>query len=491
MKKYFSAILLAAMTISLGVVATSCRDFEPTGYEEGVEMPGPSSISASISSDYVVTVSWQAPSDNNFIGYLFYSNGDYAHAQQLPKNVTKQVIEGQPMGQGVTYTVKCLYANDVISKGTSTTVTIPQVSFPGVSNLQGTVTGRSVNFTWTNPANNAATGVRVLRDGVEIATFEGQMTSCKVKTQPMEKTFNYTVQLLYKKYYPSAGSSVKASIPFIVPKTAFLLLANSIAELPDDDERAAATWYSQQADAKLVKISELADLDTDVYSVLWIMIDRVGLAAGWENLPEVSKPENIELLKQFAKGGSLFLSNMATQLTVPLGIVPADMPPTVFGNGAGGNGSDTWTIMPYLGWIYRPGGPNEGEQGYYDRSGHKIFEGMTLADPNNWGFEGFPMIGPGWREDHNCMWDLNIYGKGSELDVIANWEKTVECQVLATWGHVQDHCVAALVDFPANSNHGHCVAMGAAAYEFNQNSGTNVYQSNIDRLTANILEYLK
>lgn len=491
MKKYFSALLMAVITVTLSMVATSCRDFDPTGYEEGPELATARNIQATVNSDYVVTVSWEAPADNNFTGYLFYKNGDYNNGIELPKNVTRQVIEGQPMGEGVTYTVKCLYKDNKISRGVSAEVLIPQVAFAGVSNLQGTVSGRSVIFNWTNPANNKATGVRVLRDGVEVATFDGQMSTCRVKTQPMEKTFNYTVQLLYKKYYPSTGASVKASIPFVVPKTAFLLLADDIASLPDDDERAAATWYASQADSKLVKISELADLDTDVYSVLWIMIDRQGLPAGWENLPEVSKPENIALLKEFAKGGSLFLSNMATQLTVPLGIVPENMAPTVYSNGTGGSGNDTWTIMPYLGWIFRPGGPNEGEQGYYDRHAHKIFEGLTMSDPNNWGFEGFPMIGPGWREDHNCLWDLNIYGKGSELDVIANWEKTVDCQVLATWGHVQDHCVAVLVDFFANDNHGHCVAMGAAAYEWNQNSGTNVYQQNVEKLTANILEYLK
>ncbi len=491
MKKYLSSIIAVVMTVILGMTATSCRDFEPTGYEEGPTLATPRNVTATVNSDYVVTVSWEAPTDNSFTGYLFYSNGDYAHGIELPKTTTKYVIEGTPMGTETTFTVKCLYADNKISRGESAVVTIPQTTFAGVSNLTAQVNGRSVTLSWTNPSNNQATGVRVLRDGQEIDRFDGQMTSCEIKTQPMQQTFTYSVELLYKKYYSSPATSVKATIPFITPKTAFLLLANSIQELPDDDERAAAEWYAAQAEHKFVKMDELADLDTDEYSVLWIMIDREGLPLGWENLPVVSEPENLAVLKEFAKGGSLFLSNMATQLTVPLGIVPDNMAPTCYGNGAGGSGDDTWNIMPFLGWIYRPGGPNEGEQGYYDRHEHQIFEGLTMSDPNGWGFEGFPMIGPGWREDHNCLWDLNIYGKGSEKDVIANFEKTVDCQVLATWGHVQDHCVAVLVDFFSNSHHGHCVAMGAAAYEWNQNSGTNVYQHNVEQLTANILEYLK
>ncbi|MDE6134789.1 MAG: DUF4960 domain-containing protein, partial [Muribaculaceae bacterium] len=62
---------------------------------------------------------------------------------------------------------------------------------------------------------------------------------------------------------------------------------------------------------------------------------------------------------------------------------------------------------------------------------------------------------------------------------------------LATWGHVRDHCVAGLVEFNANAEHGRCIANGLAAYEWNQNSGVNPYQHNIEQLTTNILDYLK
>jgi hypothetical protein len=56
---------------------------------------------------------------------------------------------------------------------------------------------------------------------------------------------------------------------------------------------------------------------------------------------------------------------------------------------------------------------------------------------------------------------------------------------------VRDHCVAGLVEFYATAEHGQCIANGFAAYEWNQNSGTNPYQANIEGLTANILNYLK
>ena len=269
----------------------------------------------------------------------------------------------------------------------------------------------------------------------------------------------------------------------------YLMTAPTIQQLPDDDERAAASWFVAQENAELLQPSQLADLDADIYPVIWIEIDRVGLPLGWQNLPqEISNDETIKALKQYsANGGSLYLANMATQLTVPLGIVPADMAPTVYGNGDGGTGSDVWVINPYLGWDFR----NGSDQGFYDRTAHAIYKGLTLEDPNNYGYANLPLIGPGQREDHNCLWDCNIYGRGNQPDVIRNFEVTTNSLVLATWGHVRDHCVAGMVEFHANAEHGRCIANGLAAYEWNQNSGVNPYQHNVEQLTKNILDYLK
>lgn len=147
------------------------------------------------------------------------------------------------------------------------------------------------------------------------------------------------------------------TVPYITPKMGYLMTAATIQQLPDDDERAAAAWFMEQENAELIQPSQLADLDANIYPVLWIEIDRVGLPLGWENLPaEITSDETIAALRQYsANGGSLYLSNMATQLTVPLGFVPSTMPPTTYGNGEGGTGTDVWTINPYLGWDFRNG----------------------------------------------------------------------------------------------------------------------------------------
>ncbi len=361
------------------------------------------------------------------------------------------------------------------------------------SDLTAEVNGRKINLSWTLPAVGDVTGVKILLNGDNNSaiTLAGRPTEYTLKGLSLGKDYMCTVKVLYEGGYVSEGVSVSTQMPAQLDgvKMAYLMTAKDIASLPDDDERAAATWFAALPDAELIQPSQIASLDPDYYPVIWIEIDRVGLPMGWENLPsEITNSATIAALKEYsANGGSFYLANMATQLTVPLGIVPANMAPTVYGNGEGGEGNDVWVINPYLGWDFR----NGSDQGFYDRTAHEIFKGLTLEDPNGYGYDTLPLIGPGQREDHNCMWDCNIYGRGNEADVIKNFEVTTNSLVLATWGHVRDHCVAGLVDFYANAEHGRCVANGLAAYEWNQNSGANPYQHNVEQLTLNILNYLK
>ena len=106
-----------------------------------------------------------------------------------------------------------------------------------------------------------------------------------------------------------------------------------------------------------------------------------------------------------------------------------------------------------------------------------------------------PLIGPGNREDHNCMWDLNSYGFNIPADgpnVVKAFETENTATVLSTWGQVTDFCCGGIIYFaPTPTYKGKCVAIGLAAYEWNQNSGVNLYQSNIEQITKNSFEILK
>lgn len=482
---------MGAGAVAMSLMFGGCSDFEPTGYQELPDLARVNNLKAEISG-FDVELSWTLPSSSTEItGVRILTDGNNASAVTLDGKVTSYVVKGQPMDQERLYTVKVLYAGEKMSQGESVNVFLPYVELPNVSGLKAEVSGRTVTLSWNLPQDANLTGIRVIRNGEEDAAINlpANVTTYEFKGQPMDQDLTYTVQAVFNTYYASKGVSVKTIVPYITPKMGFVMTASSVGQLPDDDERAAAAWFLMQPNSELVQISEIANLDADIYPVLWIMIDRVGLPLGWENLPsDLVKDETITALKQYsANGGSLYLSNMATQLTVPLGIVPSNMAPTVYGNGDGGTGGDVWTINPYLGWDFQSGS----DQGFYDRTAHAIFKDLTMEDPNGYGYNSLPLIGPGQREDHNCLWDCNLYGRGSYPDVIRNFEVTTNSLVLATWGHVRDHCVAGLVEFYANADHGRCIANGFAAYEWSQNSGANPYQHNVEQLTTNILNYLK
>jgi len=489
MKTIHSYIIGCIAAILCGFLG-ACSDFDPTGMPDVPELATVSNLKADVSGHRVI-LSWNLPSSNSITGIRVIPNGNNDAAVLLEGPQTEYTILGHPMGEENFYTVKVEYEGGYVSEGVSVTTLLPQEDLPGVTNLSANVSGRTVTLSWSLPDSDEITGVSIYRDGdVDAATIvEGRVTSFEMKGQPMDKELEYTVQAIYDNFYTSAPSSVKITVPYITPKMCFLLLAESFSQLPDDDERAAAEWFAAQENAEFITPAQIASLDADIYPVLWIEIDRVGLPLGWQNLPsEITNDATIAALKQYsANGGSLYLSNMATQLTVPLGFVTDTMAPTVYGNGDGGSGEDVWTINPYLGWDFREGS----DQGFYDRTTHEIYKGLTMEDPNGYGYNSLPLIGPGQREDHNCLWDCNIYGKGSQPDVIKNFEVTTNSLVLATWGHVRDHCVAGLVEFYSTSQHGRCIANGFAAYEWNQNSGVNPYQHNIEKLTSNILNYLK
>lgn len=487
MKRISTYCLALLLTVICGIM-TGCSDFEPKGAPEVPELLKASDLKATVDG-YVVNLTWALPTADNIEGVRVLTNG--AGAVTLEGRPTSYSIKGQPMAEEFLYTVKVLYEGDYVSEGVSVTATVPYIELPNVSDVHVAVNGRTVTLDWKLPAVEGITAVKVIRDDdIDGATvLDATATSCVLKGQPMDREIEYTVALVFDGFYTSKGTSVKAVIPYIPAKMAYLMTAASVQALPDDDERAAASWFVNQKDAELIWPSQLSDLDPELYPVIWIEIDRVGLPLGWQNLPsEVSDEATIAALRAYtAKGGNLYLANMATQLTVPLGYVPENMAPTVYGNGDGGTGTDVWVLNAYLGWDFR----NGSDQGFYDRTGHAIYKGLTFEDPNNYGYENLPLIGPGQREDHNCLWDCNIYGKGDYPDVIKNFEMTTNSLVLATWGHVRDHCVAAIVDFNSTETRGRVVANGLAAYEWNQNSGVNPYQHNIEQLTTNILEYLK
>lgn len=486
---------LSLAGMAMAGIMGGCSDFKPEA-PELPDLPKVSNLQATVA-NRVVTLSWQLPSSSlKVTGVDVKVNNNQTVG--LDGTTTTYSVYGQPMDVEYMYTVKLRYEGGYVSEGVSTIATVPYEQLADLSSF--TVAGqekRNITFAWSLPSAAGITGVWVGLDGEDSgtvfdineypdgATLGGQKTGVDLK---------FRAKVVYDNAYYSEGVVVNTALPAMETRVGMLLLADTPAELPDDDEVAAAAWfydnYVSTGKGDFIKISDLASIDFDEYGVIWISVDRVDMQLGWQNLPEdLVKASTLDLLRAYgANGGSFYLSNMATQMAVPLNIVPENMPINTFGNGAGGDNGDLWSINTHLGWVFQA----EGQ--YYDRTSHAIFQGLKFEDVNGYPYSSLPLLGGNYKEDHNSLWDINPYWHEAgdpAPNCVAWFESVTNSQVLAVWGQVQDHCIAGMVDFNANATHGKCVAMGLGAYEWNVNNGTNPYQGNIEKLTDNILNYLK
>lgn len=369
-------------------------------------------------------------------------------------------------------------------------VDIPEaVKSPKVSNLSATVDGRTVTLNWTLPSAEGMSGVNIYRNNNLLEQL-GLVSSYAAKRQPANQELLYTVKVAYENGNISEGESFKVD-PIAGLKVAILVPSDNDADL-DDDELAAKKWFvaTYGETGEVFTPSSLPTLDAKKYAALWIQIDRVGIEKGVDHLPAgiIAKGVIDNLSGYLKDGGNIFLTKHATQLITALGRIDAKYAPGIFSSGEGGEGTDIWTTNAVIGSNCDP---------KYDHRSHAVFSGLEVlpaGDPiDAYDHDSYPLEGPGMREDHNCMWDLNSYGftPADGQNVVDAFEKKTESTVLSTWGHVTDYCCGGIIEFkPTETCKGHVLCIGLSAYEFNQNSGTNQYQANTELLTKNCIDYL-
>lgn len=286
-----------------------------------------------------------------------------------------------------------------------------------------------------------------------------------------------------------------------------MIIADSNPDNLDFQEAAAFDYFKKaNANGTVIAPGETAKINAADLDCIWIHIDRCNIGKG--TMPkEFANDDVITALKQFVEdGGSLLLTKQATQLVSKIGRIDASFDPTIYADGEGGNGTDVWTIQAQIGYLWSvETAPEYDLTQYYDRRSHEIYKGLSVMQfTGNGGFtyETFPMEGTGngtemWREDHNCMWDLNAYAYTADgKNTVEKFERQNNAVVLGQWGQVIDFAVAGIVEFLPQTTargageSGRIIANGLAAYEWSPRSGVNAYHSNIEQMTKNSLEYL-
>lgn len=289
----------------------------------------------------------------------------------------------------------------------------------------------------------------------------------------------YTIGVVSFNEKGQSSESVFTDIRVGKTKVAFLGISSTRAGITDDDEKAAADWFFRNyPTGTYLSFDEIAaGADLSQYRVLWWIRDSQQTI----DLPAESLvPAAVEAIRKFhADGGGLLLSTHAVSYLYKIGRMKAKFA-TEFVSGDGSDNGDTWNMNVYIGKKH-------------DESSHPIYRGLEWK----WldGKKVIPLIGGGWKENHNCIYkDLCMYYNMNNEDESAYAKISGDSQIriLATWDGINDYFMMGNYEtLPTSEFKGTAIAIGIGAFEWNQNSGVNPYQKNIERTAHNAIEYLK
>lgn len=256
---------------------------------------------------------------------------------------------------------------------------------------------------------------------------------------------------------------------------------------------------------------EMAEIDPAVTKCIWIHVDRMEIEEGWRHLPdEFSTPAFIDALHTYMlEGGNIYLSGQAVSLVSPIWRVANTQKTNLWEHKTEGVwNEETWGIRT----LYRDD----------DDQLHPIFDGLTEMDGEK---DKFGILhGDFWYENHNTVWELDqiehLYGsegeegEGEGLTDRERFEIDNQASVLASFewdnadntykygGIVEFHPVYSW-DYEAQSyskQSGAIICNGIAAMQWRyfadegrtveKDKTANSCRANLEKLTANILEYL-
>ena len=274
-------------------------------------------------------------------------------------------------------------------------------------------------------------------------------------------------------------------------KVAFVGVYDNISDLQLDDEDVydAAVWCVNTYGGEYLPVSQITPAKLSEYVALWIYYDNDYMAGAPSEI--VDDPTVLGALTDWYKaGGNLLLGTYGNFLLGNFGRVP-NTSLTIVGTGTGFANPDRWDLATSYGtWEEAPL--------FIDRSSDPLYAGLSTEPkvrPNGNTYTVIPLNDGGWKEDHNCFWDMSQsglgYGNGDSENVTV-FESTYACELLGSWGDVADYCGAGVVRFlPQGDFQGKAIAIGLAAYEWHTNSGApNQYLDNIKKLTENALNEL-
>lgn len=305
------------------------------------------------------------------------------------------------------------------------------------------------------------------------------------------------------------GNSLTSNITLKIGKTAIGFLSvykdeDDLITKGDDDEASAWLWLRKEyPTAKYLYFGNIVSKeDLEQYRVLfWLRDVETGNENDVWNIPAVAN-NAVEPIKEWYKeGGNLLLWSHAVTFITNLGRIDADMLKNndkSIGVSTGGWNPDTWMMAVQL---------HPGSKFKKDFSNHPIYKGLDVIETERTKLIAFK--GPGWTEDHNCLF-FNIpnvlTGLGNQEENCYNMlTREFGIYPLGIWDSQIDWISQLNVWEAQQGNTNYkgtvlCIGNGGCEFSLRNQDGTpdisdypknNPYQGNVLKLAKNSLEYLK
>ena len=464
MKKYIKLFLLL-LVIPIWLV--SCDDSNNYNAAEPI-VPTVSNLQYTLKGDSV-HLTWNLPTGfDTLIVTVKTNEGEVP----LKNNATTYTFGIVQTNADYGFTVKLRDKKGNISLGQ--TVRLNRTGASPITNISAIQENTDVLLSWSVPIG--ISGI-TLKYGSTIVNLESTKTSYRVSNAAIGKyTFSFITYNSENKpsntvYFDfKVGSTIVAYLGIYADKAD--LMANG-----DDDEIAAATWlFAKYPSSVYISFNQIkkGTVDLSQYRVIWWNRDVVSGSA----LPSTSTDAFVvnKLAQFYKEGGNFLFSTYAIQYLWNLGRMTNAYKMGI-DTGAGGVNPDVWAIGVKI--------------GSHDQRSHPLFKDIAITTSNG----GFPVIGSGWKENHNCVLvEMAAYynlGNGDELAYV-KFTTDNNLKWLGVWDGIGDYFMCGVFELtPKDDFQGTSLNIGIGGIEWHVNDVVNPYQSNIEKMYKNAIDYLK
>lgn len=464
MKMKNSLFLLIMISLLSFTACDDSRDFPAAA----PLVPTVTNLSHTITGD-TVALTWTLPDG---FDTLYVNLKTIQGEILLANNATSYKFGVVETNKEYRFTVKVRDTKGNISLGK--TVSFTREGALPVKNVSAVQNNTDVVLNWEVPTGitgiTLSYGTTSVQLGPNITTY----------TIPNLAIGQYRFNLVTKDSQNRQSNSVYLNFKVGSTIVAYLGVYNSKADLlsvGDDDEKAAAEWlFATYPTSVYISFDQIKNGQVNLadYRVIWWNRD---VESGGE-LPAISlDPAVVARMAAYHKdGGGLLLSTYAVRYLWILERM-TDAYRLGIDTGGGFSNPDTWGVG------VRIGGK--------DKRSHPLYKGIEITTPNG----GFPVIGPGWKENHNCViMEIPAYyglGNGDEL-AYSKFTSLNSLEWLGVWDGIGDYFMCGIFELlPTQQFQGSSINIGIGGVEWNQNKQTNPHQHNIEKLYKNAIDYLK